>query len=158
MKRILWILIACCLIGALAAGCGAKTEKPEQAGEEPATEAGEQAAPVEATDIVRLESIDFDEATKGLTLNLTKGTYTPSSTEEEYEYTITYGETVTMPLRPDATIDFPMVDDLTKAVTITADELTSEFLAYVQEFEDKPLFIAEMDGDAVKKLTYFYLP
>lgn len=159
MKRTLWICLICCLVAALMIGCGAKTTQPEASAEATPAAEGEAAAPANTTDIVRLESIDYDEATKGLKLSLTKGVYAPAADgEEEYEYTITYGETVTAQLAPDATIDFPMVDDLARAVTITADELTGEFVAYMEQMDDKPLFTMEQDGDVVKTLTYFYLP
>ena len=155
MKKLLVILLSCLMVAALFAGCKPKTETPEAGGESGAEGA---AAVPDATDIVRLESIDYDEATGGLILSLTKGSFVPSTTEEEYEYNITYGDTVTMPLSKDATIDFPMAEDLAKSVTITAEELTEEFLAFVKEFNDKPLFTITQEGDAVKTMTYFYLP
>lgn len=151
MKRILTICLVLLMIAALAAGCKKNAPAPEAGG---TADAGTDAPAVETTDIVRLESIDYDEATKGLVLNLTKGTITGTDTE----YEIAYGESVNLPLAADAAIEFPMADDLTKTVTITADELTGEFLAFVEEFDDKPLFTMEQEGDAVKTLTYMYLP
>lgn len=151
MKRILIVILCCLLVAALAVGCKKNAAAPEEGG---ADEAGTSAPAAETTDIVRLESIDYDEATKGLVLSLTKGTITGADTE----YEIAYGDTVQMPLSADAVIEFPMADDLTKSVTITPDELTAEFLAFVEQFDDKPLFTMAQDGDAVKTLTYMYLP
>lgn len=150
MKRILIVILCCLLVAALAVGCK-KNAAPEAGG---TAEAGTDAPAAETTDIVRLESIDYDEATKGLVLSLTKGTITGA--DEDYE--IAYGDTVNLPLAADAVIDFPMADDLTKSVTITPDELTAEFLAFVEQFDDKPLFTMEQEGDAVKTLSYMYLP
>lgn len=150
MKRILIICLCCLLALGLLAGCK-KAKTPE---EDAAQAAEDTAMPVETTDIVRLESIDYDEAAKGLVLQLTKGTITGYDTD----YELTYGESVKLPLAADATIDFPMADDLTKSVTITGDELTDEFLAFVEQFDDKPIFTMTQEGDAVKQLTYFYLP
>lgn len=150
MKRFLIVCLCCLLALTLAFGCKKKAAPTE----ETATPGEEAAAVIEPTDIVRLESIDYDEATKGLLLNLTKGTLAGVDTE----YTITYGDSVTLPLAADAKIDFPMTDDLTKTVTITADELTEEYLAFVEEFDDKPLFTMTQADDAVASLAYVYLP
>lgn len=148
MKRTLTIALALLLTVALLTGCGKKAAAPAEAA--PA----EEAVATISADIVRLESIDLDTATNGLVLTVTKGKV--EGPEDAYE--ITYGDSETHALATDAAIDFPMAEDLTKSVTITPDELTSEFLAYVEEFDDKPLFTMELDGETIKTLQYFYLP
>lgn len=155
MKRIFTIALVLLLTVALLTGCGKKTEEAAPAAET-AAPAAEEAAPAAtlSADVVRLESIDLDPATNGLILSVTPGKV--EGTEADYQ--LNFGDTEKHPLAADAMIDFPMADDLTKSVTLMPEELTSEFLAFVEEFGDKPLFTMTLEGDAIKSLQYFYLP
>lgn len=163
MKKIVAICLAVCLLTLGMVGCtqqpvAAEPEATPSATPVPTTEV---VVPEEETDIVRLESIDFkkksDDDPGTLLINVTHLTFIPNG-ELDTDYELKEGESEQLAMSKDAVIDFPMVDNLTQTVTITLDELTGEYLAYVEALENKPLFTMQKSGEEVTRLVHFYLP
>ncbi len=161
MKKIGSLLLAVCLLALCLGGCGTapQQEAPAEATVEPAAVTPEVVVYTEPVEVLRLDSIDMDPDTQTLLLNVTPVTYEfGEGTEAERDVETSEGEPKQLTFAEGASIDFPMLDNLAQTVTLLPEELTQEYLAFVGELDEKPEFVAEMEGDAVKRLTYFYQP
>lgn len=166
MKKMSILCLALCLGAALwSVGCTQQTEQPPtaeaQATAAPAAE--ETTAPVVYTEpitVLRLDSIDYNQEKDTYLLNVTPLEYQfeADTVESEQDVQVKEGEPKQYTLSKDAVIDFPMIEDLAKTVTLLPGELAEEYNAFVTKFDDKPLFIAEMSDQAITRLTYFYQP
>ena len=164
MKKTGIICLALCLTALLLFGCGNQAQQGQAAEATPEGSADLEQTPevvvyTEPVEVLRLDSIDMDLETQRLLLNITPVTYKfEDAAEGEQEVETQEGEPKQLILSEEAVIDFPLLDNLAQTVTLLPGELTQEYLAFVQEMDEKPEFIAEMEGDVVNRLTYFYLP
>ncbi len=164
MKRISIICLALCLTAMFLPGCANQPQQqPEATTETEATPTAE-ATPAavlytEPVNALRLDSIDYDQEKNEYQLNVTPIEYTFAAEKEgKQTYTTKENEPKKLVLDKDAVVDFPMLDNAAQTVTLLPGELTEEYLAYVETYDEKPLFIAEESGDTVTRLTHFYLP
>ena len=164
MKRISIICLALCLTAMFLLGCGPQTQQPPEATAEtdgtPAAEATpEPVIYTEPVNALRLDSIDYDQEKDAYLLNVTPIAYTFGEAENSVQsHTAKEGESKQLVLGKDAVVDFPLLDNLAQTVTLLPGELAEEYLAYVEKYDEKPLFIAEESGNTVTRLTHFYLP
>lgn len=166
MKKIWTMVLICCLLAVTVIGCSnqeAVPAAPEATPEITPTPVPEVVIPEVEVPIIRLDSIDYqkkDDSDPGTYLiNVTHIMFNPDPEGElDTDYILEEGETAQMKMSKDAVVDFPMLDNEALTVTVTLEELTSEFQAYVAATEDKPLFTVEQSGDEVVRLSHFYLP
>lgn len=93
----------------------------------------------DAEQVIRLESVD------GLNIEAT----------DMMGEALTEGEKKVYPMIKEAVIEFPMADDMTQTVAITAEELTQELEDFRKTNNDDLLFLAMLNEGRIIGLAYY---
>ena len=155
MKKLFVLILCICLLSAFA--CGKQDDGVSEGTDAPQTELTPDAQGgglVGGENILRVESIDYDAEKEQIILNCTQLNYGPVA--DGGEPVLTDGNAAAFLLGKEAIIEFPILEDPTQTVAITAGEFSEEFLAYMEQFPDQRLmFSYEFDGTDVTKMVHF---
>ena len=159
MKKV-WIIAFSVMLALSMAACSQKETAPaadETNTQEPVVVDYE--LPTEKTAVVSVDSIDYDEANQQVLLNITHMTFQPGEAgAEETGYSIEGGESEQIALSKDAKIEFPILEEPAKTVSLMADEFSDEFLNYKKSVDTDLLFTMTEENGQATALIFFYLP